>query len=70
EKEILVSYIGRSLGVLREFFSKCRAKYLKLVKGKTSVFKVIDIRLLDIVILNEKKKTALLEDIKAFLDPK
>jgi hypothetical protein len=31
---------------------------------------VIDIRLLNTVILNEKKKTALLEDIKAFLDYK
>ena len=79
EEEISVSCIGRSPGVLREFFSECRAEYLKLVKDKTSVFehrdgdwkkkRAIDIRPLDTVILDEKKKTALLEDIKAFLDP-
>jgi chaperone BCS1 len=38
KKEILVFCIGRSLSVLREFFSECRAKYLKLLKNKTSVF--------------------------------
>jgi chaperone BCS1 len=78
-EEISVSCIGRSPGVLREFFSECRAEYLKLVKNKTSVFehgdsdwkktRAIDIRPLDTVILDEEKKTALLEDIKAFLDP-
>ena len=31
--------------------------------------RAIDIRPLDTVILDEEKKTALLEDIKAFLDP-
>ncbi|KAH7304873.1 hypothetical protein BKA65DRAFT_205254 [Rhexocercosporidium sp. MPI-PUGE-AT-0058] len=75
-----VSCIGRSPGVLKEFFSECRAEYLNLLKNKTSVFKhrdgdwektrAIDIRPLDAVILDEKKKTALLEDIKAFLDLK
>jgi mitochondrial chaperone BCS1 len=79
EKEISVSCISRSPDILREFFSECRAKYLKLLKNKTSVFeyrdtdwkktRVIDVRPLDTVILNEKKKTALLEDIQAFLDP-
>lgn len=82
EEEISVSCIGRSPGVLREFFSECRAEYLKLVKNKTSVFehrdrrdgdwkktRAINIRPLDTVILDEKKKTALVEDIKAFLDP-
>jgi chaperone BCS1 len=79
EEEISVSCIGRSPGVLREFFSECRAEYLNLLKNKTSVFehrdgdwkktRAIDIRPLDTVILDEKKKTALLEDIKAFLDP-
>lgn len=79
EEEISVSCIGRSPGVLREFFSECRAEYLKLLKNKTSVFehrdgdwrktRAIDVRPLDTVILDEKKKTALLEDIQAFLDP-
>jgi chaperone BCS1 len=64
---------------LKEFFSECRAKYLKLVKNKTTVFKhqngdwkktrAIDIRPLDTVILDEKIKTALLKDVQAFLDP-
>jgi len=79
EEEVSVSCIGRSPGVLREFFSECRAEYLNLVKNKTSVFehrdgdwkktRAIDIRPLDTVILDEKKKTALLNDIQAFLDP-
>ncbi|KAH6663026.1 P-loop containing nucleoside triphosphate hydrolase protein [Halenospora varia] len=61
------------------FFSEYQAEYLKLVKNKTSVFehrdcdwkktRAIDIRPLDTVILDKKKKTVLLEDIKAFLDP-
>ena len=78
-EEVSVSCIGRSPGVLREFFSECRAEYLNLVKNKTSVFeyrdgdwkktRAIDIRLLDTVILDEEKKTALLEDIKDFLNP-
>ncbi len=79
EQEISVSCISRSPSILREFFSECRTEYLKLVKNKTSVFehrdsswkkmRAIDIRPLDTVILDEMKKTALLEDIKAFLDP-
>jgi chaperone BCS1 len=79
KEEISVSCIGRSPSVLREFFSKCRAEYLKLLKNKTSVFehqdsdwrktRAIDIRPLNTVILDKKKKTALLEDIQAFLDP-
>ncbi|KAH6698441.1 BCS1 N terminal-domain-containing protein [Leptodontidium sp. MPI-SDFR-AT-0119] len=79
EKEISVSCIGRSPDVLRELFSECRAEYLKLVKNKTSVFeyrdggwkktRAIDKRPFDTVILDETKKTALVEDIKAFLDP-
>ena len=59
------------------FFSECRAEYLKLVKNKTSVFehrdgdwekkRAIDIRPLNTV--DDEKKTALLRDIRAFLDP-
>ncbi|KAH9205186.1 BCS1 N terminal-domain-containing protein, partial [Leptodontidium sp. 2 PMI_412] len=79
EEEISVSCIGRSPDVLRELFSECRAEYLKLVKNKTSVFehrdrgwkktRAIDKRPLDTVILEERKKKALVEDIKDFLDP-
>ncbi|KAH7305396.1 P-loop containing nucleoside triphosphate hydrolase protein [Rhexocercosporidium sp. MPI-PUGE-AT-0058] len=79
EEEISVSCIGRSPDVLRELFRECRADYLKLVKNKTFIFeqrdsgwkktRAIDKRLLDTVILNEKEKTALVEDIKAYLDP-
>jgi chaperone BCS1 len=39
EEEISVSCISRSPSVLREFFSEYRAEYLKLIKGKTSIFK-------------------------------
>ncbi|PVH70485.1 P-loop containing nucleoside triphosphate hydrolase protein [Cadophora sp. DSE1049] len=79
EEEISVSCIGRSPDVLRELFSECRAEYLKLVKNKTSVFehrdrswkktRAINKRPLDTVILDEQKKKALVEDIKAYLDP-
>ncbi|KAH7363941.1 BCS1 N terminal-domain-containing protein [Rhexocercosporidium sp. MPI-PUGE-AT-0058] len=79
EEEISVSCIGRSPDVLRELFRECRADYLKLVKNKTSIFeqrdggwkktRAIDKRPLDTVILDEEEKTALVEDIKAYLDP-
>lgn len=79
KEEISVSCIGRSPKILRELFSECRMEYLKLIQNKTSIFEhgdcgwektdTIDIRPLDTVIIDEKKKTELLKDIKDFLDP-
>jgi chaperone BCS1 len=79
KEEISVSCIGRSTKILKDLFSECRLEYLKLVEKKTKVFKhpdgnwqktkTMDIRQLDTIILNEKKKKALLNDIKSFLDP-
>lgn len=78
KQEISVSCIGRSPTVLKDLFSECRTEYLKLVKNKTSIFghrngswkttRIVDIRELDTVILDKKKKTALLDDVKSFLD--
>lgn len=79
KEEISVSCVGRSPEILRELFSECRTEYLKLTRNKTSIFehrdsawkktRAIDIRQLDTVILDEKKKTVLLKDIRSFLDP-
>jgi chaperone BCS1 len=78
EEEISVSCIGRSPALLKDLFSECRTEYLKLVKNKTTIFEhhsgdwkktnTVDIRELGTVILSKEKKTALLEDIKSFLD--
>ena len=77
KEEISVSCIGRSPKVLKDLFSDCRTKYLDIVKNKTSIFehyngdwkksKAVDIRQLDTVILNDERKTALLNDVKSFL---
>lgn len=79
KEEISVSCIGRSPKILMDLFSECRIEYLKFVEKKTSVFKhpdgnwqktkTMDIRQLDTIIFDEQKKTALLNDIKTFLDP-
>lgn len=79
KEEISISCINRSLKILMDLFSECRIEYLKLVEKKTSVFKhpdgnwqktkTMDIRQLDTIIFDEHKKTALLNDIKTFLDP-
>jgi chaperone BCS1 len=78
KEEVSVSCIGTSPAILKDLFSQCRTEYLKLVKNKTSIFEnhscdwkktsTVDIRELDTVILSKEKKTALLEDIKSFLD--
>jgi chaperone BCS1 len=78
KEEISVSCIGRSSKVLKDLLSECRTKYLASVQNKTSIFKhhngdwnkssAVDIRQPDTVIVNEEKKTALLEDIKCFLE--
>lgn len=79
KEEVSVSCIGMSPAILRDLFSECRTEYLKLVKNKTSIFEnngcdwkltnTVDIRELDTVILSREKKTALLDDIKYFLNP-
>jgi len=76
KREISASCIGRSSDVIKDFFSECRTEYL--VKNKTSIFgrhngewektMTMDTKQLDTVILNEEKKTALLDDVKSFLD--
>jgi chaperone BCS1 len=78
KEEISVSCIGRSSQVLKDLLNECRTEYLRLVKNKTSIFKhrngdwdkvrAVDIRQPNTVIINEEKKTALLEDIKCFLE--
>jgi mitochondrial chaperone BCS1 len=78
QEEISVSCIGRSPTVLKDLISECQIEYLKLVKNKTTIFehqkgdwrksRTVDIRQLDTVILNTEKKTALLDDVKSFLE--
>ena len=79
KEEVSISCIGRSPKILMDLFGECRIEYLKLVEKRTSVFKhpygswqktkTMDIRQLDTIIFDEQKKTALLNDIKMFLDP-
>ncbi|OJD12142.1 hypothetical protein AJ78_07213 [Emergomyces pasteurianus Ep9510] len=78
KKEISISCIGGSSQILRALLSDCRAEYLKLIQRKTTVFehhdgewrkaKARDIRPISTVIMDEGEKTALLKDIKDFLD--
>lgn len=79
EEELSVTCLGRSSKILKEFFSECRAEYLKLAQNKTSIFehrngnwkKIMarDIRPISTVIMNEQEKMTLVKDIEAFLDP-
>ncbi|KAK0628277.1 BCS1 N terminal-domain-containing protein [Bombardia bombarda] len=78
-EEISLSCLGRSSTILRELLSECRTEYLKLVQNKTSVFEhrdrgwkrtsTRDIRPMSTVIMDEKEKGSLVEDINSFLDP-
>lgn len=80
KEEIAISCIGRSSQILKDLLNKCRCEYLELMKNKTSIFKhrhddwekteAVDIRQPETVILDEEKKTALLDDIKCFLESK
>jgi chaperone BCS1 len=77
EEQVSVSCIGRNPDILRAFLSECRTEYLKLIKNKTSIFqhhngdwkkiRTVDVRRLDTVILSDEKKTAMLDDVKSFL---
>jgi mitochondrial chaperone BCS1 len=79
QEEVSISCFGRSPKVLKELLSECRSQYLKLVQNKTSVFehrfnswkrsKTRDIRQMSTVILDQKVKDDLREDIRDFLDP-
>jgi mitochondrial chaperone BCS1 len=79
EEDISVSCFGRSPAIVKTLFNECRIEYLKSIQNKTSVFehrndgwrrvKAREIRPISTVIMNEKEKTALLKDVKTFLDP-
>ncbi|KAH8772428.1 P-loop containing nucleoside triphosphate hydrolase protein [Hyaloscypha sp. PMI_1271] len=64
-EEVSISCFGRSPQILKELLSECRTEYAKLwirsVVSKT--------RRTLTVILDESRKTELLEDIRDFLDP-
>jgi chaperone BCS1 len=78
-EEISISCFGRSPTVLKEFLDKCRCYYLGLVQNKTSVFehqgdkwkssKSRNKRHISTLILDEKVKEVLVNDISDFLNP-
>ena len=78
-EEVSISCFGRSPQILKELLSECRTEYAKLVQGKTCLYghqdgkwirsAVSKTRRTSTVILDESRKTELLEDIRDFLDP-
>jgi chaperone BCS1 len=78
KEDMSISCIGRSSKILKELLNECREKYLASVKNKTTIFKhdngswdkknAVAIRQSNSVIIDQKEKTALLEDIKGFLE--
>ena len=80
EQEIILSCFSRSPRSLHEFLLECRNRYLDEVQNKTTIYqhrgdywsKIMTkkTRPLSTVILNEKVKQPLLDDIREFLDPK
>jgi chaperone BCS1 len=79
EEEIVVSCYGRSPRIVKELFEECRTEYLKQIEKKTTVFdhqggewrKTMsrEIRPLSTILMDEKKKQKVLNDVESFLDP-
>ncbi len=79
EEQVSLTCFGRSSQVLRDLLGDCRDEYLNQIKNKTTIFEhrgerwkktgAKEIRPLSTVILAEKEKQALIDDIKDFLDP-
>lgn len=78
KEDISISCIGRSSKILKDLLNECREKYLASVKNKTTIFKhcnggwdkknAVAIRQSNSVVIDQKEKTELLEDIKDFLE--
>jgi chaperone BCS1 len=79
KEEIVVSCYGRSPSILKELFEECRTEYLKQIEKKTTVFnhqggewrKTMsrEIRPLSTILIDEKKKQKVLNNVESFLDP-
>jgi mitochondrial chaperone BCS1 len=79
-EEITISCVSRSPHMVKELLANCRMDYLKLVQNKTTVFEnnsnnwdklaTRAKRPLSTVILDEKVKEMVSNDINAYLDPK
>jgi mitochondrial chaperone BCS1 len=79
EEDVSISCFGRSSKILKDLLDECRHHYLGLVRNKTPVFehqldrwkpsKAREIRPISTVVLDEKEKEVLLNDIRSFLDP-
>ena len=79
EEEISITSFGRSSELLRQFLEECRDEYLKQILNKTTIFEnrndrwkkvaTRTIRPLSTVIVNEKQKQHLFEDVKSFIAP-
>jgi chaperone BCS1 len=80
DEEISISCVSRSPDMIKELLGSCRMDYLKLIQNKTTVFENNSSdwdklatrakRPLSTVILDEKVKEMISNDIKAYLDPK
>ena len=78
-EDVSISCFGRSPQILKELLDECCTEYAKLVRGKTCLYEhqdgqwirsaVSKIRRTSTVVLDESRKTELLEDIREFLDP-
>ena len=78
-EEVSLSCFGRSSSVLKELMDECRCHYLGLVQNRTAVYehqgdkwkpsKTRNKRQISTVILNERVKEALTNDISDFLNP-
>ncbi|PFH58638.1 hypothetical protein XA68_13431 [Ophiocordyceps unilateralis] len=78
EEEISISCLGRSSRVLRRLLEECRSEYLSRIKHMTTVFEnrgntwckamEREMRPLSTIILGERQKRMLVDDVKGFLD--
>lgn len=79
EEHISLKSLGRSSRMLKTLLAECREKYLNQIKSKTTIFEhrgdrwkktgAKNIRPLSTVILSEREKKSLVDDVTEFLNP-
>lgn len=80
EEELSISCVSRTPDMVKDLLGQCRLDYLKLIDNKTTVFENRNNdwdciatrarRPMSTVIMDEKVKQMITNDVKAYLDPK
>src|SRR4051812_14422215 len=81
KEQVSVSCLGRSPAIVQQLLAECQSEFLKLTRGKTSIFepnlgfgrdkwrrmRKREIRSISTIVMDKEEKSELLEDINAFL---